>query len=86
MALTNGVHIRTRGLSAGWNSRKESLQSVVRLGLENDGYIVLTLDDSTSLAAQVCGAMLALPLCICGMPHAMTSRFGMHAGRPSSFR
>jgi hypothetical protein len=53
MALINSVHVRSRG-TLSWNDRKESLPGIVRQGLEDDGYIVLTLDDSISGAAQVC--------------------------------
>lgn len=55
MAPIISVKVRTRGLSAGWNDRKEWLHITVRLGLESDGYVVLTVDDSVRLAAQVGG-------------------------------
>lgn len=42
--------------SAEWHD--EHARDVVLAGLRNDGYIVLTVDDSTSLSAQVCGHAL----------------------------
>lgn len=56
MAPIVSVNIRTRSLSADWNSGPHHhFRRVVQQGLEYDGYIVLTLDDEVSLAAQVCG-------------------------------
>ena len=52
MASIMRVNIKTRSLSARWADRSEQLHAVVRTGLEEDGYIVLTVDQNVSLAAQ----------------------------------
>ena len=55
MASIISVNVKTRSLSANWDGKiHRQLLSVVDQGLEHDGYIVLTLDDKASLAAQVC--------------------------------
>lgn len=75
MAPIDSVNIRTRSLSSNWYSSKGCwLRSVVRLGLGSDDYIVLTVNDNVSLAAQVCVQVcMHVPYLRCWhMPHTMT--------------
>jgi hypothetical protein len=70
MAPIISVDINTRSLSARWDVKNKQLHAAVRTGLEQDGYVVLTIDDNVSLAAQVRGRLyMHLPCHHCALLH-----------------